>query len=41
MTTRAVEMAIHLDPGVHHLHELMGLEDVPVGQGIDVHGPRS
>lgn len=38
MTAHAVEVAAAAPPGVHHLHQLMTLDDVPTGRGIRV-GP--
>lgn len=28
-----------LPPGVHHIHDVMSLSDVPQDQGIEIHGP--
>jgi hypothetical protein len=38
MAAMAARLTARLSPGVHHLHQVMKLADVPVGWGIDVDG---
>lgn len=39
MTAAAVRVAAGLPPGIHHLHHVLTIEDLPAGQGIDVDPP--